>query len=301
MTKKVSPLKMAAAKPQARGGKKPAVKGTSVTAKKSRVEAKAPVKEVSPTEHGAKLFEQAANVRLSVDGLHKHYRAVSAVVTRAFGDEHSISHKDVKTAVDAIHYLGGGYPSPNSPGRMEEMLDRMIGMFRLLTIMGRGNMVTDYCAERGVQIKLARGAEIKNKPVSRLLHNGLVKSFREAGVPDGAIEPTEDLSTLYATFIEYLNEVQTSICEGANVIKHEIRPAARNTCGLENAEFGRGLQAAKLVVGSRFASVKTRRKSVTTSVNALESIMEVMTKGAPEEDRKTQRSNRSGVETSPLT
>lgn len=78
---------------------------------------------------GIETVKRAIEVRAQISELYQQYHALSAVAGRAA----EVKHHDFKRAVDALYYLGGGWPSENSKGRMEALLDNFNSALGLVT------------------------------------------------------------------------------------------------------------------------------------------------------------------------
>lgn len=96
-------------------------------------------------------IKEAVSVRAQITELYKEYRALSNVACEAA----ILSHNNLKRAVDALYYFGGGWPTPDSKGRMEALLDNFVGMYRILHFIGEGHKVETHLKKYGVTVSLA--------------------------------------------------------------------------------------------------------------------------------------------------
>lgn len=206
---------------------------------------------------GVDLVNQAAHIRSAITQMYQKYRALTAIMCDLFTD---VSHKDIKAAVDAIHYLGGvGYPYPNSPGRMEALLDKMIGMYRVLTLIGQGALVENHLKSAGITIKMDSKTVLQDAKLSKATRDQLAKTCQLLHL--GSVEVTT-VSELYKFGVDTLNALQSDICNNSNVIRKEIKPTLAREVGLEREEIKRGIRSASLRLSDRVGlATGARRKS----------------------------------------
>src|SRR5271154_6219700 len=86
---------------------------------------------------------KAVEIRGQITKLYKRYRKHQIAVEGAA----KVAPHNFKRAVDAVYYLGGGWPHPSSKGRMEAVLGNVAEMYRVLTFVGKGEMVENYLAD----------------------------------------------------------------------------------------------------------------------------------------------------------
>ncbi len=155
---------------------------------------------------------QAVETRLKITKLYKEYRKHQRVGMGSI----KIGPHHFKRTVDAIYYLGGGWPHPSSKGRMEAQLDNVAELYRILSFIERGNLVEEYLAEHGITIKLA--------PKSRL---------------ELQIDPADRarVREILGFAIDACLELQKEICGLADHIKDELRPIVQEELEIEDAEY----------------------------------------------------------------
>lgn len=230
-------------------------------------------------QKGVELLEEAADIRLRITDMYGEYRELTKLMITFAGE--SVKHKDIKSAVDAIHYFGGvGYPHPNSPGRMEALLDKFVGMYRVLHFVGKGEMVVDHLAKHGMSLKVDEKQFLKDAKLGRdqiaLLH----KTCQELKVSVPFTINTT--SELFRFGLDLLNGMQSNICNASNRIRKEIRPRITREVGLEREEIKRGVTAAKLAKKERTKAAVKRRKSSTQSYRGFLAIAKRF-EGTPED------------------
>lgn len=213
-------------------------------------------------QKGVELLEEAADIRIGITEMYSEYRELTKMMIVFAGE--TVKHKDIKSAVDAIHYFGGvGYPHPNSPGRMEALIDKFVGMYRVLEFIGKGQMVVDHLAKHGMQLKIEQSQLLKNAKLGVNQMALLEKTCKELKVDiPQSVYTTADL---FRFGIGLLNDMQSNICNASNRIRKEIRPELTREVHLEREEIKRGITAAKLKKKERIKSATKKRKSSTRS------------------------------------
>jgi len=180
-------------------------------------------------DEGLAIVQEAIDVRRAITERYDTYKHLSEIVQSAALVEHS----DFKGAVDAIYYLGGGWPTPNSKGRMEKLLDNFAGMYRVLTLVGKGNLVEEHLAEKGITVTLTN-------PIQDVeLSPGDIRFLNEE-LDMAKFEFTPStLSELVSLCMEEAHELQAFICKHADLIKKELKPAAKGVLEVEDEEYDR--------------------------------------------------------------
>lgn len=178
---------------------------------------------------GLETVQKAVDVRAAITERYVTYNVLSKIVQVTA----TIEHGDFKGAVDAIYYLGGGWPSENSKGRMEAALDKVAGMYKVLTLVGRGKLVEDHLANLGITISLQQ--PIQDVPLSEQDVELLNKEF---GMRQFGFTP-KTLSELVNLCIDEAMELQRFICQNADEIKHNLKPTAKAELGVEDEEYDR--------------------------------------------------------------
>lgn len=200
---------------------------------------------------GLDLVQQAVEVRASITEHYRTYATLSKIVqTTAL-----VEHADFKNAVDALYYLGGGWPTENSKGRMECLLDNFTGMYKILTLIGSGYLVENYLEKKGIKVTLTE--PIQNVPLSTADVKLLNEEFE---MIQFGFKPST-LSELVSMAVNEARHLQRFICENADKIKKELKPQAKQQLAVEDEEFDR-----------LFTLTKFRNKSekVTKTKNAIE-------------------------------
>ena len=183
-------------------------------------------------KEGLTTVQQAVEVRKEISALYKQYRSLSEAACLAA----RITRNDFKSAVDAIHYLGGGWPSENSKGRMERLLDNFVGMYRVLDFIGRGHLVRDHLKNLGVTVSLDPDFAITNTELS---HNECLMLQGKFNIEYYGIEKPKDTRQLVRGLVDACEMLQTDICGKADLIKDNLRPKAQKHLGVEDEEYDR--------------------------------------------------------------
>lgn len=183
----------------------------------------------SKTQKAIETLREAVLVRKQITELYKKYREFTDMAVGAA----DLNHRDVKRAVDAMYYLGGGWPSENSKGRMEALLDNFVGMYRILEFTGSGHYVREHLALLGVTVTLDPQFAVTNK---ELTHNEIafLKNLKE-----DSFHEVKTVRDLVAAVLQECELLQGEICQLADTIKDELRPAAQKALNLEDPEYDR--------------------------------------------------------------
>lgn len=184
----------------------------------------------SKTHKAIGTIREAVEVRKQITELYKQYREFSNLAVVAA----ELNNKDVKRAVDALYYFGGGWPSPTSKGRMEALLENFVGMYRILDFIGEGNKVHEHLAMFGVTVSLANEFKITNR---ELTHNE--RAFLKSVQSETDFTRALTIKDLVTDVILECQELQSEICDLADKIKEELRPQAQEALGLEDPEYDR--------------------------------------------------------------
>lgn len=211
-------------------------------------------------DQSIQLLEQAADIRVAIKDMYDKYRSLTIYMQTL---QESVKHKDIKAAVDAIHYFGGvGYPHPNSPGRMEELLDKFVGMYRVLEFIGRGKMVHEHLARYGMKVTMDPDCKLQNAPLDRQDIQQLMVVCRQLGIGTPKVSNTSDV---FAFAINMLNDFQSTICNSSNKIRKEIKPEVLKISGMEGEEYKRSFTSVKMAKAERMGRVPKLRKASTSS------------------------------------
>lgn len=216
---------------------------------------------VVKAKEAIQLIQTAVGVREEITEHYKQYRALTEIAVYAA----DVSHADIKKAVDAIHYLGGGWPTPNSKGRMEALLDNFAGMFRVLDFIGRGDLVHEHLAQYGINVSIAEDKKIQDQELSE---NEIKFLDHEYSSEYFNISDIRNLRDLITAIVEECNELQTIICKKADLIKDELRPAAKGTLELEDAEYDRLHDFVKLAKKDESDKTVSKKAKINTSLSA---------------------------------
>lgn len=178
---------------------------------------------------GLEKIKAAVDTRAEITERYKTYGVLSKIVQATA----LVEHADFKNSVDALYYLGGGWPSETSKGRMEKALDNFAGMYKILSLIGRGELVEQHLEKKGISVVLKESIkDVALSPVDiRLLND-------EFEMSQFAFKATT-LSALVAACVAEAKELQSFICEHADLIKLDFKPSAKNALQVEDEEYDR--------------------------------------------------------------
>jgi len=179
---------------------------------------------------GLEKVQEAVEVRREITERYEQYKNLSEIVQFSA----LVKHADFKHAVDALYYLGGGWPKENSPGRMEKMLDDVVGMYRVLSLIGEGYLVESHLATKGITITLQN--PIEDVPLSE---NEIQFLNKELDMSKFPFNRFEKLSDLVKACVKEAMGLQKFICTNADLIRDELKPAAIEALQVEKEEYDR--------------------------------------------------------------
>lgn len=210
------------------------------------------------------IIKAAVNVRSEITTHYQQYKGLTNIAVEACG----ASHHDIKKAVDALYYLGGGWPSENSKGRMEALLDGFAGMYRVLDFIGSGHLVEQHLQPYGINVSIDADKKIKNKPFTENDKKFLDAEYSSAYFN---LDEVTDVRQLVTAIVEECRELQSKICQKADLIKLELRPNAKGTLGIEDAEYDRLHDFVKLSAEEDDRSAEkavNKRVQITSSITS---------------------------------
>lgn len=164
------------------------------------------------------IIREAISVRAEITELYKQYRALTD--TACFAAE--LKPSDVKRAVDALYYLGGGWPSENTKGRMEALLENFVGMYQVLDFIGHGELVRTHLAKFGITATIDPAFAIENRDLDTNEKSFLDRTYSSAYFGMNELHTMKDL---VAAVVMECQELQSQICQLADRIKDELKPA----------------------------------------------------------------------------
>lgn len=178
---------------------------------------------------GLESLQSAVDTRAEITECYRVYSLLSKIVQVSA----MVEHADFKNAVDALYYLGGGWPTENSKGRMEKLLDNFAGMYKILTLIGEGKLVEEHLALKGISVSLKdpiADIELSDSDIRLLKEEYKMSQFN--------IQATR-LSDLVSACVEQAKTLQRSICHNADRIKEQFKPAAKAALQVEDEEYDR--------------------------------------------------------------
>lgn len=201
---------------------------------------------MQPIDSGIAHLKTATKIRLRISAIYRRYHALSKLVQTMSKDR--IKHFDIKRAVDAIHYFGGGWPYANSKGRMEALLDAFAGMYKVLHATGNGEMVEDHLREKGIKVELTKAGQLHDMNLDRQTAEQLAKKY--------GLETPETLFELLTQVVMVCDDMQTDICQLADVVRDDLRPKVQEQLGIDDPEYRRLADVMKLKLGTEKAEAR---------------------------------------------
>lgn len=181
---------------------------------------------------GLGIIKAAIDTRAKITECYRQYNALTRAACLVGG----LKHADVKRSVDALYYLGGGWPSENSKGRMEALLENFVGVYRVMSFIGQGHLITQHLGTFGMAVSLDPEFEIENIELSPNDRSFLNTEYNLGAL--GVTEP-KDLKDLLTKVISACRGIQGDICSLADDIKDTLRPRAMAELEVEDAEYDR--------------------------------------------------------------
>lgn len=210
---------------------------------------------------GLDAVQDAVATRAAITQRYKTYSILSKMVQVTA----LIEHSDFKSAVDALYYLGGGWPNPNSKGRMEKLLDNFAGMYRVLSFIDRGELVESHLLEKGIEVRLT------NHIANATLSDADIKLLEEEyGLKDFGFKRPETLRDLVDQCVLEAQELQRFICQNADKIKYEFKPGAKQHLAVEDEEYDRLFFLTKYA--KKPEQVIKKKKAINGSVDNFKSV-----------------------------
>ena len=159
------------------------------------------------TEKYLEDVKAAADIRVEIDeDLHSRYKAMKGLFEEIFGLEGSA----FKQAVDMVYYAGG-YPSENSPAKIDVLVDNVLAIAKIFHATERLHILYKKFEDRGM--KLILNEVILEKPVAFTTKQQVAWKFITA-----AEFPETNIALLKKIMDEALI-LQAEICEKADRIK----------------------------------------------------------------------------------
>lgn len=173
------------------------------------------------------LLEKCAATRADIDErLHKRYNEIKKAFEEVFPEYKGI---DFKRFVDLVYYQGG-YPSPNSPPKEEDLADLVSKSLQLERAYGRTTL-EELLEERGVTVKVDASTVPKS---------------------------SKQIQWLKTNVKECLG-LQAEICSLANSIKKTGAKTAKTTFKIDRDNF---IKAVKIAAIGKRKGIKTKDKKV---------------------------------------
>lgn len=203
--------------------------------------------------------EKAVSIRTQIDDLYKQYSVLKNIFKDVFNEDET----KLKEVVDGIYYLGGGWPSPNSKGRLELAVEKFATLFRFLKLIGKEHLITDELEKYGITIKQTR--QIKTYKLSDIEIQYLKREHNRT-FPLG-ITNKDILQILINDGLE----LQRDICQLADKCKDLLKNPEN---GIEEIEMKRlySIVRIKAKPKSKQEKVNKRVNKILTSMDGFTSV-----------------------------
>lgn len=227
---------------------------------------------IDPTA-ALQAINQAVDIRKEISALYSHYSLVSKAIKGIMGIEPRI----FKKAVDATYYFGGGWPNPESPGRLESFLDSFTEMYKFLDFIGEGKLVEEHLAENGITVKLKAGVKHRDRKLTTQERGAVQAILKLKKVNIGTFETLREFATACHN---YASSLQGDICGLADQVNFGLKPAAMEHLKLAPPEYNRLFAVTSAKRKTNEAAGK-RVKKFGVSLNGYKAGLDELSKPAP--------------------
>jgi len=183
-------------------------------------------------DQAVEKIREAVEIRKQITELYGKYRELSNIACYAA----QLNHHDLKRAVDALYYLGGGWPKPTSKGRMEALLDNFVGMYRILHFIGSGGIVEQHLAKYGVTVKLDLQFAIDDGEIAPNDRKYIEQQYKSHVFESKDLLTVKDIVS--AVIVE-CQDLQREICGLADTIKDGLRVEVKDLLEIDEPEYNR--------------------------------------------------------------
>jgi hypothetical protein len=178
------------------------------------------------------VLAQSVEIRkeITAEGWHKYGR-FAYLFQQIFGDD-----RNILKAITDLHYYQGGWPSENTPARLDTLLHKFGQTYQYFEVLGRTSDINDFL-HSNYGIKISRTKQMPVKIVKGAFEENLVKKYmKELGVKYTAKQtPAQILSGM----ISECMELQGFICEKADQIKIENYGKVNQIIKVEKGQFSK--------------------------------------------------------------
>lgn len=217
-------------------------------------------------------FKEAVSIRIDeINVLYAKYKSFSQIACQAI----IIKKQYFKKAVDAIYYLGGGYPNPSSPGRLEEAVSDLSEIYKILDFIGEAQEVERLFLKHGITISLNKKYQDEQLNIAeqKTVANELSKF--NIKVELDAINSTKKLSLFI--FNECI-ELQRSICQLADNQKALLKSAQKDL-NISDPEKNRLFDLTKIhraLKKDNIDKLKKKKSLISTSFSGFNKGLEIL-------------------------
>ncbi|AVH84999.1 hypothetical protein RsoM2USA_70 [Ralstonia phage RsoM2USA] len=209
------------------------------------------------------LINRAVSIRLEITDHYHEYEELKRLFAWLFNDD----KKHLKTIVDGLYYLGGGWPTENTQGRLESMLDSFVKCYKYYHLIGKSDIINKYLEPHGIEISLTRtvdSSDIDDTDAKYLMkEHSIFATFKN----------TENRRDVMMEIVERCMELQGQICEKADIIKLDIKKKMKSNFGLDAPEFGRLVDIEKLKRVRKPEKVRSKIENIHTSQDSFNSLL----------------------------
>lgn len=177
-------------------------------------------------------LEQATEIRTDIqDNLRVAYNSFKLMFEGLTGQKGKV----LKHVVDMYHYRNGGYPSPNSAPKHQELIEKFALMVHWFNLIGFSKLYKDGLQAYGI-------TDISIDPAYKIQDTPLNEEMLEIvdGADFGTHWPKNNDITFRQTikaFVLACDEIQGAICSQSNVIKNDLAPLVEQACEIKKGDF----------------------------------------------------------------
>lgn len=222
-------------------------------------------------ENYEQLLNEGARVRDEIDTIYRpQYDAVKKLFADVF-EANGFTGKDIKHLADLIYYTGG-YPSENSPPRVEVFGDLVASALKLGEHSGH-DVLKRYLASKGVQVTFSTIAlrDVSITPERKTLLESCAVSYP----PEKTTVSTRDL---LQDLIERTQKLQSEICSLADEVKIELAEKAEKEHEIKKGNFVRAVKIKAISLSKDRDKMMEALEKIQDNIHNMETALEPLSK-----------------------
>jgi hypothetical protein len=174
-----------------------------------------------------KTLEESAAIRVDIDtNLHPEMSKLSKMFSLVFPEEKKKNFKFIK---DMIYYQGG-YPNPNSPPRIESLLEKFADVYKFFSFINKENEIKSFLSKFGIEINMkidmSNDDFVPNDDFKTLWN----QVFENEPIPRN----TRDV---FKALLDQGTSLQSEICNEADKIKIDNAKLVEEQCKIKKKHF----------------------------------------------------------------